>query len=556
MRKYLIPVLIAMIVILGGTSLYFYKLYAESKLLLVGDYYKGMSLIGSVPIEDEIYKLENGKWWIKADAAIQYIDTGLYYSGSGKRVYVPLDSADILLESRALTQYLNTNVDVFNIPLHTIDGIRYLDVEMMESIYPIRHSYYENTGVHVLLKGQERLEQGIATDRLVVHDRVDGIQLEVGQVVKNELLTVLSDNGKDAKVITSEGEVGFVKSGEITSRQAVKITNAPIRERVEPKTYDRFRLAWHQIHDYKFYTGTMKYGPEDGLDIISPTWFSLNVDGIILNLADQSYVKAAKDKGLDVWALFSNSFDPDWTHEMLSSLELRKKVIGQLALYASLYDLDGINIDFENVYLDDKALFTEFVAEFAQVLHQQNMTVSIDVTVPWGSERYSLFADREALSKSVDYVMLMAYDEHWASIQTPGSVASRDWVEKGIAESLKLIPKDKLILGIPFYSRVWSQIGNGKVSSKALGFEGQGNWLSSTSAKAVYDSDTGQNYAEAMVEGSRQRIWLEDATSLSMRLQLADKYDLPGIAGWSLLFTTEEVWSQIQSEYPPGGGEQ
>ena len=150
--------------------------------------------------------------------------------------------------------------------------------------------------------------------------------------------------------------------------------------------------------------------------------------------------------------------------------------------------------------------------------------------------------------------MLMAYDEHWASIQTPGSVASRDWVEKGIVESLELIPKEKLILGVPFYSRVWSQIGSGKVSSKAVGFNGQKVWLKDTGAVSNYDESTGQNYAETSVDGVKKKIWLEDATSLEMRIELAKKYDLPGIAGWSLLFTTDDVWKQIADEYPSKGG--
>jgi spore germination protein YaaH len=119
---------------------------------------------------------------------------------------------------------------------------------------------------------------------------------------------------------------------------------------------------------------------------------------------------------------------------------------------------------------------------------------------------------------------------------------------------LELISKDKLILGVPFYSRVWNQIGSGKVNSKSVGFSGQKKWLKETGAESVYDESTGQNYAEAIVDGISQKIWLEDAESLSMRIKLAKKYDLPGIAGWSLLFTTDEVWEQMREEYPSKGG--
>ncbi len=554
MRKYIISILVVIIMALSATSFYFYKLYSDGKTLLVRDYYEKMSLVGRTPIQDEIYRLENDKWWIKSDAVIQYIDREAYYSGSGKRVYFRVDNMDLKLESRALSAYAKSGVDKINIPVHTIDGIRYLDIEMLEVMYPVRHTYYDKTGVHLLALNDAQLKQGLLKQKVKLSDKTRKKGLEVGVAEKNELIILLAEEGDQSRVISSDGEVGYIPTNQIQNIQSIDIHNEPVRERISQNIPEQLRLAWHQVYDYKFYTGQMKYGPEEGLDIISPTFFSLNVDGIVLNIADQTYVNAAHEKGLKVWALFSNSFDPDWTHEMLASKALRKKVIGQIAAYSALYNLDGINIDFENVYMKDKDSFAEFVAELSEIMHQQNMIVSVDVTVPWGSERYSLFADREALSKSVDFVMLMAYDEHWASIQTPGSVASRDWVEKGIVESLELIPRDKLILGIPFYSRVWSQIGGGKVSSKALGFEGQRNWLKRTGAETIYDEATGQNYAEALVDGVRERIWFEDVLSLKMRLELAKKYSLPGIAGWSMLFTTEDVWSQIQSEYPSGGG--
>lgn len=553
MRKYIIPILVVIIIALSATSFYFYKLYADGKALLVRDYYEKMSLVGRTAIQDEIYRLENDKWWIKSDAVIQYIDRDAYYSGSGKRVYFKVENMDFKLESRALTAYTKAGTDKINVPVHTIDGIRYLDMAMLETLYPVRHTYYEETGVHLLAGNDAQLKQVILKQKATLSDKTTKRALEVGVADKNEMIILLAEEGDQSRVISSEGEVGYMPTNQIQSIQPIDIHNEPVRERISQVIPEQVRLAWHQVYDYKFYTGQMKYGPEEGLDILSPTFFSLNVDGIVLNIADQTYVETAHEKDLQVWALFSNSFDPDWTHEMLSDKMLRKKVIGQLAAYSALYNLDGINIDFENVYMKDKDQFAEFVAELSEILHQQNMIVSVDVTVPWGSERYSLFADREALSKSVDFVMLMAYDEHWASIQTPGSVASRDWVEKGIVESLELIPRDKLILGIPFYSRVWSQIGSGKVSSKALGFEGQSNWLERTGVEPVFDEATGQNYAEALIDGVRERIWFEDALSLKMRLDLAKKHDLPGIAGWSMLFTTEDVWSQIQSEYPRGG---
>lgn len=550
MKKAVVPVLVLIVIALSATSVYFYNLYKESQTFLVEDYYHELKVVGSERIGDSIFKLSNDMWWIKADAAMKYVDNDMYYSGSGKRVYLPISNLDFKLENRELTNYMSQNLDKINIPVRVIEGIKYLSLDQLEKVYPVRHEYYEMTGGHLLVTADSELKHGIVSSDVSILDKPGESRLEVGTAVKNEMISILKEESEAYLIMTSEGEFGYVPKTSASSVEETVISNDPVRDRKSFEPMERTRLVWEQIHNYEFFEGEMKYGPNEGLDVISPTWFSLNVDGIVLNIADQAYVDAAHNKDLKVWALFSNSFDPDWTHEMLSDKALRNKVVGQIIAYAALYDLDGINIDFENVYMKDKDLFSEFVAELSEMLHQQGMVVSIDVTVPWGSERYSLFADRVALAKSVDYVMLMAYDEHWASIQSPGSVASRDWVEKGIVKSLELIPKDKLILGVPFYSRVWSQIGNGRVSSKSIGFNGQRKWLEENGVTAKYDAETGQNYAEAVVDGVKKKIWLEDETSLKMRLDLAKKYDLPGIAGWSLLFTTDDVWEQIQEEYP------
>ena len=554
MKKVIIPILLVIIIALSGTSIYFYNMYKESQTYLVEDYYRDLKIVNGTRISDEIFKEQNGQWWIKADAAMKYIDPDMYYSGSGKRVYMSLDNMDLMLESRELTSYMTSNLGKINIPVRSIEGIRYLSLDQLEKLYAVRHHFYSDKNTHLMVSTAADIQSGIAARSTEVLAGPEKGRLPVGQLNKGELVNILSTQDDYKLVMSSSGIYGYVPDSVLPSVETVELKNGPVRERQQKELLERTRLVWEQIHSYEYFTGEMAYGPESGLDVLSPTWFSLNVDGIVLNIADQAYVDAAHDKGLKVWALLSNSFDPDWTHDMLSDKALRKSVISQMIAYSAVYNLDGINIDFENVYLKDKDLFTEFVAELSEMLHQQGMVVSIDVTVPWGSERYSLFADRPALAKSVDYVMLMAYDEHWASIQSPGSVASRDWIEKGIIESLELIPKDKLILGLPFYSRVWSQIGNGKVSSKALGFNGQKRWLEETGTSVVFDESTGQNYAETSVDGVKKKIWLEDETSLKMRIDMAKKYDLPGVAGWSLLFTTDDVWEQIEDTYPAKGG--
>lgn len=197
----------------------------------------------------------------------------------------------------------------------------------------------------------------------------------------------------------------------------------------------------------------------DGLDVIVPTWFSvINDKGYILNKGDYKYVENAHNKGYKVWALIDNNFDKELTSKILKSSDAKKNIINQLLIYSSIYNLDGINIDFENVYYEDKDRFTNFISELTQTLKQQNISVSIDITVPSASPTWSKFYDRQKLGKIVDYCMLMAYDETPGDSKLSGPVASINWVTKGITDTIKSgIPGEKLILGIPFYTRQWEE---------------------------------------------------------------------------------------------------
>jgi len=288
-----------------------------------------------------------------------------------------------------------------------------------------------------------------------------------------------------------------------------------------------------------------------GLTVISPTWFAVTDGrGTVANKADWKYVKDAHEKGYKVWPLLSNSFDPDMTRIFLADVSAQDRAVRQLLMLTSLYDLDGINIDFENVYDDDKDRLTAFVSRLTGRLKQQGMVISIDATVPSGVPMWSNCYDRAALGKIVDYFMVMTYDEHWRTSPVAGSVASIGWVEQGIVNTLQYVPKEKLLMGIPFYTREWreSAVGYGKpqVRSKTM-------WMADVESRILQYKLTprwlekeGQYYIEYNDENYRYRVWIEEAKSIGLKVALANKYDLAGVAAWRKGFEKEGIWKAIQ----------
>lgn len=293
----------------------------------------------------------------------------------------------------------------------------------------------------------------------------------------------------------------------------------------------------------------------DGLDVILPTWFTIsNAEGMVLNKADQRYVTDAHEKKYKVWALLSNGFDRELTRKILQDVTAQEIVIRQIVLYVSLYNLDGINLDFENMYEEDKARFTSFVELLAAALHEQNSALSVDVTVPSNSAFWSRCYDRRELGKIADYVMVMAYDEHPRLSPVSGSVASYGWVEKGIVATLADIPKEKVILGIPFYTREWEETssnGTVRVQAKTLSMSQTNEILRENGAKPVWLEDKGQYYAEYTKRDKQYKIWLEESASLKLKAELALTYQLAGIAAWRKDFEEEQIWGVLKTVLKP-----
>ena len=303
-------------------------------------------------------------------------------------------------------------------------------------------------------------------------------------------------------------------------------------------------LTWEAVYCCNPDPATLQ--PLPGVNVVSPTWFSLgDANGNLTNKTSLPYITWAKANGKQVWALFSNEFEPVKTHAFLTNYQARMLAIQQLVAWTKLYNLEGINIDFENVYLEDKPHLVQFVRELTPFLHKEGKIVSIDVTHPGGSDMWSLFLDRQTLAKSVDYMMVMSYDEHWAGGPEAGSVASLPWVEKGIQEMLKEVPAEKLILGVPFYTRLWN-IKDGNVTSQTMSMDAARAWVAEHQLTPTVDEETKQQYVEFLnPDGSMSRMWLENEVSVKQRIDLIHKYKLAGIGSWARAFSSNEIWNTV-----------
>ena len=491
-------------------------------------------------IEDQIL--------IPLEVMKKYIDDNINWDKELHKLTITTKERVIRMKTDSLEAFVNNKPVSLDIPVSEEKGEVFVPLEFLSDFYGIEIYYLKENNV-ILIDFKNRIHQTAEPiDAEAVVRKGMSIRYPILKQFSSldnvDTMRVFEEYDKWYKVRTSDGIVGYIEKKFVVVK--LQILSKALEEKEQKAVWKpdggKINMAW----DYT-YGNTAKLSSRkkiEGLDVISPTWFQvIKEDGTIKNRADAKYVEWAHNNGYKVWALFSNNFgDAEKTGSFLRNTDSRDNAIRQILAFASLYDLDGINLDFENLPDSDKDALTQFVREISPLLREQGLIVSIDINT-------LRCYDRQALGEIADYVALMAYDQHWKGGGTAGSVSEVDWVDRTVATFLESIPQEKLILGMPFYTRLWKLTpdGNGKneLTSQALSMEDAKKQVDENNAAVVWEEAHGQFYAEYEKEGSTYKVWLEDINSLNLRTSLVHKYKLAGAAAWRLDFETPDVWSAI-----------
>ena len=485
--------------------------------------------------------------YLSFDFIKKYIDDDLFYDEDEEILIISNKDSVKRFKINELKASINSKEYFIDNPVLEFDNGIYLPLSLIELNYEISINYYNSTNAVVVdfkdiyyLKGNVILENAVIRTDMNIKAPILEDNLELLQEVY-----VYGEYKDWLKIRTMDGVLGFIDKKFIRLNHTKDIYKTQLINRsVDNESVpNKINLTWDYTYSRVKSTDNIKEIP--GLNVISPTWFSITSEnGTIQDKGNIDYVAKYKNLGYELWPLIDNSFDPDLTHNLLKSSILRERLILDIVKLYSDYGFQGINIDFENIHLKDRDLLTQFVRELYPIFKEHNMIVTMDITPISTSENWSMCYDRERLHKTVDYIMLMAYDQHWAASPIAGSVAEYGWVEKSIKRSLEIIPNEKLILAVPFYTRLWTIEGD-KISSKSLSMDNANNFIQKNNINMVWDEDVAQYYGELINEEKEYRIWLEDEKSLGYKISLVHKYNLAGISSWRKGFESENIWASI-----------
>ena len=427
-----------------------------------------------------------------------------------------------------------------DVPAQFVNGVLYFPIEELINVYDIE---IENNSKIIITTSKPEMSTIIAENEITLRGLKKRFSREIDTIEIGEELNVFRYS-KDKEWVwarSNDGNLGYVSQDDLIQYNIAEYVE-------EKKAIEKVNLVWEGAEN-----GTPnRQGQKkiENIDVISPTWIYLkDTDGNLKTTIDKKYVVWAHDEGYKLWPVLKNdNMGIEETSQVVTDMKARENLIEQLLDICEEYKLDGINIDFEEMKKEDAEAFSQFVREISVALRSKELTVSVDVTVPDGSDTWSLCYNRNELIEAVDYMILMAYDQYGKWSKTPGSVASFQWVESNLKKMVETyeLDSEKIILAIPLYSRVWKVV-DGKVEDTwAPIMKGLNDYLTSPNTSWVEEDK--QYYYESKKGNEWTVMWMDEKESIIQKLSLIKKYDLAGSAYWLWGYENETFWDDI-NEY-------
>lgn len=492
--------------------------------------------------------VENGVVYISKNDIANFFDPYIYYDEKYNQIITGSDTkiAALVVGEKKMTN--NGSTVSISAAVIERDETYYIPFSCLNDIYHVKTKYIEETDTVVIDSLNRKFVVADSSKNNSIKQVRTSISRTVDKVEKGENLVVVTDSSKDGwvKVRTDRGKLGYVKEDTITNQTVVR-ENLEMEKQIT----GNISLVWEYFSEYG--SAPSRTGKLQGVNVVSPTFFTLKDEGkgeVKENVGDsgKAYIQWAHDNGYKVWPSISNNSYINTTSEIMRDYKLRQDLINRIVSLVVKYDLDGINIDFENMYAEDKSLFNRFIIELTPRLKEYGKVVSVDVTAPDGSENWSGCYDRHTIGKVADYIIFMAYDQNGSSKE--GTTAGCDWVEVSLQKFVgtqEEIDSQKIILAVPFYTRVWYTNTSGKRTADIVGMKTLDSIIPSNATK-TWDDSLKQYVVEYQKNGRPYKVWLEDEKSLEAKLSLVDKYHLAGAAYWRKDFEPNSIWNMMSSK--------
>lgn len=487
--------------------------------------------------------VENDNIYISLDTISGFIDENIFYDEATKKIIIT--NEEYLYKFKVGDKKATKNLeeyDLLNAPRSVGDEI-YLELSTIKDIYNIKSEYDKETNT-ISIDKKDLNDINLNYNQVNLYSDINTKSEIIEVLNKENTVNVYVDSLKHNrwyKVKTDSGKIGYIEKAAVTLNKENNEENESNNNNVNEK----------MIMFWQYGSNLEKLGDKiDGVNVVMPTWYSLEGEsGAITIKYDKDYYKKAKENGYQIWPIITNSFDSEdvngkeITSKIVNSEREREELIRNIVGIIQDNKLDGINIDFENMKEEDKYLYTQFLRELYPVVKSVGAKLSVDVY-------FTSYIDRKGVGKACDYLMFMGYDQRGEWSKEAGSISEIAWTE-GRIESLindSDVDPSKIILGVPFYTRLWKINSDGTFSTNVYSMNNSNEFIEKYGLTPTVDEVSGQNYVETKQDDITYKLWIEDAYSMGKRAELVNKYNLGGITAWQKGFETDDIWQVLKEK--------
>jgi spore germination protein YaaH len=323
------------------------------------------------------------------------------------------------------------------------------------------------------------------------------------------------------------------------------------------------KSLFYMTRSYESVNSFMKHF--DKVDILVPTWYVVDRDGMLWGGPDPLVLKTAKEHHVEVMPIVTGyGFNPDVFHRFVTNTAAHEPFIDALVRECKLNGYSGIQFDFEHINWTDSTALSNLVEETASKLHHDGFKFSI-ATVPnapgfpgqtafdyWIYREWQGPYNLERLAKSADMICLMTYDQH-TSYTPPGPVAGYNWTLQNLEYALKFVPKEKLMLGIPLYGYHWyagtpsEEKSSPNIAANSIGEPEAMHLAKSYGGEIQWDSTDHASWFYFYRDNMREWVFFTDTRTFKDRLKLVQDYNLKGFCSWVLGDEDPQIWDLLPS---------
>lgn len=485
--------------------------------------------------------VEDDKVYLSFDTVKKFIDEDIFFDSVNEKIIVT--TQDELYKFTLGKNIATKNLEQYDAKscCKMVNNSAYIDIGLVKEIYNIKCEYDEETSTISIDK----------LDTSDIHLNYNQVKLYSGLSTKSEILDTLNiDNtvtvyteslkhNRWYKVKSDSGKIGYIE------KKAVTLNKEEEKKEQENDNDNQEKL----IMFWQYGSNLTTLGDKiDCVNVVMPTWYAVSdSDGSVEINYSKEYYNKAKEYGYDIWPIITNGIDnPDLntkqvTSQIMRDEQKRENLIRNIIDIINTNELDGINIDFESMDAEDKYLYTQFLRELYPMVKKTGAKLSVDIY-------FTNYIDRMGVGKACDYVILMGYDQRGNWSNEAGSISEISWVEKNVASLINdsKIPSNKIILGVPFYTRLWKEESDGTLTTNTYSMNNSQEFLSKYNLTPSMDNISGQNYVAIELGNTMYKLWIEDVQSMEKRANTVLEYELAGISAWQKGFETEDIWQMFE----------